>query len=167
MTTVMPSAGRLTASVVPTVCWPPEIFSTTTFAPSILKQSTKARGGVGRGACGGGADEGDGVAGGVALGLGAGLGSDGFLCGSGVGGSVGSGCGLFCGSGGVEKKDILLLFSNGLHPRTGREEARKILGDELFGDFYPTNQITSHDSEDYDALVDLGCTARRRNEAWQ
>lgn len=61
---------------------------------------------------------------------------------------------------GVEKKDILLLFSNGLHPRTGREEARKILGDELFGEFYPTNQITSHDSEDYDALVDLGCTAR-------
>ena len=43
MTTVMPSAGRLTASVVPTVCWPPEMFSTTTFAPSILKQSTKAR----------------------------------------------------------------------------------------------------------------------------
>ena len=61
---------------------------------------------------------------------------------------------------GVEKKDILLLFSNGLHPRTGREEARKILGDEPFGEFYPTNQITSHDSEDYDALVDLGCAAR-------
>lgn len=61
---------------------------------------------------------------------------------------------------GVEKKDILLIFSNGLHPRTGRDEARRILGDELFEEFYPSGQITSHDSEDYENLVDLGCTAR-------
>lgn len=61
---------------------------------------------------------------------------------------------------GVEKKDILLIFSNGLHPRATVPEARQILGDELFNEFYHTGQITSHDSEDYDHLVDLGCTKR-------
>jgi hypothetical protein len=61
---------------------------------------------------------------------------------------------------GVEKKDILLIFSNGLHPRTTNEEAKQILGDELFNEFYHSGQITSHDSEDYDHLVDLGCTPR-------
>lgn len=61
---------------------------------------------------------------------------------------------------GVEKKDVLLLFSNGLHPRTTTHEARQILGEELFNEFYPTNQITSHDSEDYEHLADLGCTGR-------
>ena len=35
-----------------------------------------------------------------------------------------------------------------------------ILGPELFGEFYPTGQITSHDSEDYDHMVDLGTTRR-------
>ncbi len=57
---------------------------------------------------------------------------------------------------GVEHKDILLLISNGLHPRATVAEMRAILGDEIFGEFYPTDQITSHDSEDYDNLVDLG-----------
>lgn len=61
---------------------------------------------------------------------------------------------------GVEKKDILLIFSNGLHPRATVPEARQILGDELFNEFYYTGQITSHDSEDYEHLVDLGCTER-------
>ena len=61
---------------------------------------------------------------------------------------------------GVEKKDILLLFSNGLHPRTTVDEAKQILGEKLFNEFYWTHQIDSHDSEDYDHLVDLGCTAR-------
>lgn len=61
---------------------------------------------------------------------------------------------------GVEKKDILLLFSNGLHPRTTVPEARQILGDELFNEFYWSHQITSHDSEDYEHLADLGCTSR-------
>ena len=59
---------------------------------------------------------------------------------------------------GVEKKDILLLISNGLHPRATVPEMRTILGDEIFNEFYPSNQITSHDSEDYDHLVDLGNT---------
>lgn len=61
---------------------------------------------------------------------------------------------------GVEKKDILMLFSNGLHPRTTVPEMRQILGEKLFNEFYYTHQITSHDSEDYEHLVDLGCTAR-------
>lgn len=61
---------------------------------------------------------------------------------------------------GVEKKDILLLFSNGLHPRTTVEEMKRILGQELFDEFYYTHQITSHDSEDYEHLVDLGSTKR-------
>lgn len=61
---------------------------------------------------------------------------------------------------GVEKKDILLIFSNGLHPRTPPNEMRIILGDEHFNQFYHSHQIISHDSEDYEHLVDLGCTER-------
>ena len=60
---------------------------------------------------------------------------------------------------GVEKKDVLLLISNGLHPRATVQEMRTILGDELFNEFYPTGQLTSHDSEDYEHMVDLGYTA--------
>lgn len=59
---------------------------------------------------------------------------------------------------GVSQKDILLLFSNGLHPRATVNEMRTILGDQLFNEFYPSGQITSHDSEDYDNLVDIGYT---------
>lgn len=59
---------------------------------------------------------------------------------------------------GVEKKDILLLFSNGLHPRATVPEMKTILGMDLFNEFYYTGQITSHDSEDYEHLVDLGYT---------
>lgn len=57
---------------------------------------------------------------------------------------------------GVQKKDVLLLFSNGLHPRTTVSEMRTILGEDLFREFYDSGQITSHDSEDYEHLVDLG-----------
>ena len=60
----------------------------------------------------------------------------------------------------MEKKDILLLFSNGLHPRATVSEMQAILGRELFDEFYFTNQITSHDSEDYSHMVDLGLTDR-------
>ena len=59
---------------------------------------------------------------------------------------------------GVEKKDVLLLISNGLHPRATVSEMQAILGEELFDQFYPSGQIISHDSEDYDHLVDLGYT---------
>ena len=60
---------------------------------------------------------------------------------------------------GVEKKDILMLFSNGLHPRATEGEAKKILGDKLYNEFAPSGQITSHDSEDKDNIIDLGYTA--------
>ena len=63
-------------------------------------------------------------------------------------------------AGGVEKKDILFMFSNGLHPRATVSEMKQILGQELFDEFYYTNQITSHDSEDYDHMIDLGTTRR-------
>ena len=59
---------------------------------------------------------------------------------------------------GVEKKDILLLISNGLHPRATVPEMKKILGEELFNEFYYSGQLTSHDSEDYEHMVDLGVT---------
>ena len=57
---------------------------------------------------------------------------------------------------GVQKKDVLLLFSNGPHPRAAVSEMRTIPGDARFRKFYASGQITSHDSENYDHLVDLG-----------
>ena len=63
-------------------------------------------------------------------------------------------------SAGVEKKDILLICSNGLHPRSTEKEIRDILGEELFHEFWYTHQIISHDSEDYEHMVDLGTTDR-------
>ena len=63
-------------------------------------------------------------------------------------------------AGGVEKKDILLMISNGLHPRATVKEMQQILGKELFDEFYYSGQITSHDSEDPQHMVDLGCTDR-------
>ncbi len=59
---------------------------------------------------------------------------------------------------GVRKRDVLLLFSNGLHPRATVPEMKTILGEQLFEEFYHTGQITSHDSEDYENLVDVGYT---------
>ena len=58
---------------------------------------------------------------------------------------------------GIQKKDILFLFSNGLHPRATVPEMKTMLGD-LFNEFYPSGQITSHDSEDAEHMVDLGYT---------
>lgn len=59
---------------------------------------------------------------------------------------------------GVEKKDILLIISNGLHPRATESEMKQILGTDLFSEFYPYGLLTSHDSEDYEHLVDIGYT---------
>ena len=61
-------------------------------------------------------------------------------------------------AGGVKKKDILLLISNGLHPRATAGEMKQILGEELFHEFYYSGQLTSHDSEDPAHMVDLGLT---------
>ncbi len=62
-----------------------------------------------------------------------------------------------CSKAGVEKKDILLICSNGLHRKNTKKEIRSILGDAIFEEYWHSNQIINHDSEDYDNLVDLGC----------
>ena len=59
---------------------------------------------------------------------------------------------------GVKKENILLLCSNGLHPRATTGELRSILGEKIFNEFYSLGQITSHDSEDEENMVDLGYT---------
>jgi len=61
---------------------------------------------------------------------------------------------------GVEKKDILLICSNGLHRKNTQQEIYNILGREIFHEFWFTHQIINHDSEDYDHLIDLGTTDR-------
>lgn len=61
---------------------------------------------------------------------------------------------------GVEKSDILFICSNGLHRKNTEKEIKGILGDELFDEFWTSNQIINHDSEDYENLIDLGFTDR-------
>ena len=61
-----------------------------------------------------------------------------------------------CLKAGVEKKDIKLICSNGLHRKNTREEIRSLLGEKVFNEFYWTDQIVNHDSEDWDNLIDLG-----------
>lgn len=61
---------------------------------------------------------------------------------------------------GVQKQDILLICSNGLHRKNTQEEIYNILGEKIFNEFWYTHQIINHDSEDYDHLVDLGTTER-------
>lgn len=57
---------------------------------------------------------------------------------------------------GIEKKDITLICSNGLHRKNTPTEIRRMLGDEIYDRFAPTHQIINHDSEDWENLVDLG-----------
>lgn len=64
-----------------------------------------------------------------------------------------------CLKAGVEKKDILLVCSNGLHRKNTDAEIRALLGDAVFSEFMPTHQIMNHDSENWDNLVDLGYDA--------
>ena len=61
---------------------------------------------------------------------------------------------------GVDKKDILFIISNGLHPRSTETDAKAIFGPELFNEFWHTGQIISHDSEDQEHMIDLGDTRR-------
>lgn len=65
-----------------------------------------------------------------------------------------------CLKAGVEKKDIKLICSNGLHRKNKKEEIQRILGDEIFNEFWYSGQIENHDSENWDNLVDLGTTER-------
>lgn len=57
---------------------------------------------------------------------------------------------------GVEKKDIKLICSNGLHSKNTEVEIRGVLGDDVFNQFWCKKQIENHDSEDHDNLVDIG-----------
>ena len=59
---------------------------------------------------------------------------------------------------GVEKADILLLCSNGLHAKNTDKEILGVLGEQLYNEFAYTGQIVNHDSEDWDHLIDLGTT---------
>ena len=61
-----------------------------------------------------------------------------------------------CFKAGVEKKDIKLICSNGLHRKNTPDEIKSILGPEIFDAYYWTGQIVNHDSEDNDNLVNLG-----------
>lgn len=61
-----------------------------------------------------------------------------------------------CLKAGVQQEDLLLICSNGLHRKNTKDEIRRILGEEVFNEFWWANQIINHDSEDYDNLVDLG-----------
>ncbi|VBB07738.1 Hypothetical protein LUCI_3003 [Lucifera butyrica] len=61
-----------------------------------------------------------------------------------------------CLKAGVEKKDITLICSNGLHRKNTKEEIRSLLGKEIFDGFWYSHQIVNHDSEDWENLVDLG-----------
>ncbi len=62
-----------------------------------------------------------------------------------------------CLKAGVEKKNIKLICSNGLHRKNTKEEIKSLLGDKVFDDYWYSHQIVNHDSEDWDNLVDLGC----------
>ncbi len=62
-----------------------------------------------------------------------------------------------CLKAGVEKKDIKLICSNGLHRKNTPEEHKALLGEEVYNEFAPNHQIVNHDSEDQDNLIDLGC----------
>lgn len=66
---------------------------------------------------------------------------------------------------GVDKKDILLICSNGLHSKNTKAQIQGILGDELMNEFWELGQIFNHDSEDYDHLIDLG-TTKRGDPVW-
>ena len=41
---------------------------------------------------------------------------------------------------GIEKKDILFIISNGLHPRSTEADAKAIFGEELFNEFWHTGR---------------------------
>lgn len=61
-----------------------------------------------------------------------------------------------CLKAGVDKADITLICSTGLHRKNTKEEIRSILGDKVFNDYWWTGQIYNHDSEDWDNLIDIG-----------
>lgn len=61
-----------------------------------------------------------------------------------------------CLKAGVEKKDIKLICSNGLHRKNTPEEIKGLLGEKLYNEYWYSHQIVNHDSEDWSNLIDLG-----------
>jgi hypothetical protein len=61
-----------------------------------------------------------------------------------------------CIKSGVQERNIQLICSNGLHRKNTKDEIRSILGDAIFNRYWDAGQITNHDSEDWNNLVDLG-----------
>jgi nickel-dependent lactate racemase len=61
-----------------------------------------------------------------------------------------------CLKAGVEKKDIKLICSNGLHRKNTPEEIKGLLGETLYNEYWYSHQIVNHDSEDWNNLIDLG-----------
>jgi len=61
-----------------------------------------------------------------------------------------------CIKAGVDKRDITLICSNGLHRKNTAAEIRRLLDENIYDHFTSRNQINNHDSEDRDNLVDLG-----------
>ncbi len=62
-----------------------------------------------------------------------------------------------CIKAGVRHSDIKLICSNGLHRKNTKAEIQRILGEDIFNQYWWSGQIVNHDSEDDHNLVDLGC----------
>lgn len=56
----------------------------------------------------------------------------------------------------IQKSDIHLICSNGLHRKNTPDEIRALVGEQIFAEYGRYGQITNHDSEDWQNLVDLG-----------
>ena len=61
---------------------------------------------------------------------------------------------------GVLKRDIVLICANGAHRKWTAEELRRYLGDNIFNQFWSTDQIINHDCDNPDELTYLGTTER-------
>lgn len=61
-----------------------------------------------------------------------------------------------CLKAGVEKRNIKLICSNGLHRKNTPQEIKSLIGEQIWYEFDTNHQIVNHDSEDWDNLIDLG-----------
>jgi lactate racemase len=64
-----------------------------------------------------------------------------------------------CIEAGVRPQDIKLICAIGLHRKNTDEEIRELLGEEIFLKYHANHQITNHDAEDRENIVDLGYDA--------
>ena len=61
-----------------------------------------------------------------------------------------------CLKAGVKHKDIKLICAIGLHRKNTDNEIRDILGEKLYYQFAHSGQISNHDAENWENLIDLG-----------